>query len=385
MKIVLLANTDWYLYNFRLPLAEALRTEGHQVVLVSPNGRYAPKLVDRGFEWIEFSMTRRGGNPIGELKTVSRLADLYRSLSPDLVHHFTLKCALYGSVAARLAGVRGIVNAIAGLGYVFSDGGLKARLLKAAVRTFAVVALRGTRVIFQNSEDRDALARACGDRAVVIPGSGVDVERFKPGEGGGGRTVLLASRLLRPKGIGEYVAAATFVRHEMPDARFLLAGEPDEGNPTSISLEEIERWRADGNVEMLGHREDMVEVLNGVDLVVLPSTYGEGVPRILVEAAASGKPLVTTDRPGCRDIVKNGVNGFTIPAHDAGALARAVLRILDDRPLQCAMGRQSRALAVNGFSEKSVIAETIAVYSRAIGADAGSNVRELTTAGAHRR
>lgn len=368
MKIVLLANTDWYLYNFRLPLAEALRDHGHEVVLVSPPGRYSAALVERGFEWISFPMSRRGGNPADEARTVARLARLYREIRPDIVHHFTLKCALYGSVAARLAGVRGVVNAIAGLGYVFSDRSAKARVLKLAVRAAALVALRGTQVIFQNREDSRALASACGDRVTVVPGSGVDVAKFAPGAGGGGRTVLLASRLLRSKGIAEYVDAAAIVRREIPDARFLLAGEPDEGNPTSVTPEEVERIRRFGDVELLGHREDMSALLAGVDVVVLPTTYGEGVPRILVEAAASGKALVTTDRPGCRDIVRNGRNGFTVPVKDSGALARAIRMLMLDDELRESMSRESRALAVSSFSEPRVIAETMSVYARAVGA-----------------
>jgi len=375
MKILLFANTDWYLYNFRLSLAKALREQGHEVVLLSPYGKYTERLQRQGFRLISFPLQRRRLNPWAELKTIAALVQVYRREQPDIVHHFTMKCVLYGSIAARLASIGAVVNALAGLGLIFSDHCLRRRLLRWIISLLCRLALRRTQVIFQNPEDQGAFRKhkLVGDRAShLIRGSGVDTERFKPRQRARNtdkRYVLLASRLLWAKGVAEFVEAARLVRQQLPNATFLIAGESDAGNPDTIPANVIAGWKRDGNVVLLGHCDDMQELIEKVDLVALPTYYGEGVPRILVEAAACGKPLVATQMPGCTEIVHNNENGLLVPPRDSRALARAIVEILPDE-IRCArLGKHSRQLACDEFAEEIVISRTLDVYQLSVFAE----------------
>jgi glycosyltransferase involved in cell wall biosynthesis len=265
MKVALFANTDWYLYNFRLPLALRLKAQGYQVLLLSPPGDYGPRLRSQGLDWRPVPLRRRGLNPFSELAFVIGLARLLRAERPDLLHNFTFKSAIYGSLAGRLAGVRNRINAVTGLGYVFTSFDPKARLLRPLVRLMASVALRGrrARVILQNGDDaalfdRFGLARAAAVR--LIRGSGVDCSRFTPPEGqraDGPLRVLLAARLLKDKGVLEYVEAARRLRAQGRRISFLLAGEPDDGNPAALSAAEVRGFASEGTVEWLGHVDDM--------------------------------------------------------------------------------------------------------------------------------
>jgi glycosyltransferase involved in cell wall biosynthesis len=372
LKILLFANTDWYLYNFRLPLAEALRSQGHEVVLLSPCGKYSERLKEAGFRWIAFPLVRQRLNPFAELFTIFRLVLLYRRERPDVVHHFTVKCVMYGSIAARFARIKGVVNALAGLGHVFSDQGLQARLLRALIRRICRSFLFPTQVIFQNPDDYRAFLEhglVHWSASHLIRGSGVDIERFKPRANknlSDKRYVLLASRLLWAKGVAEYVEAARLVRDQIPEAVFLLAGETDPGNPACVPQEMIDEWKHSGDVEILGHCEDMKSLLEKADLVALPTYYGEGVPRILIEAAASGLPLVATNMPGCREIVQHKLNGILVPARDSRELARAIIEVLPDDLCRARMGKHSRRLACNEFSQEEVINKTFQVYQRSL-------------------
>lgn len=366
MKILLLANTGWYLHHFRLPLAMAARDLGHEVVLACPHDADVPRLEKAGFRWVEVTLSRRGMNPLAELFSLWRLKQLYRQEQPDLAHHFTVKCVLYGSIAARMAGVGRVVNAVTGLGYAFSGRGWQATLARWSVGLLYRLALPGSRVIFQNPDDLAAfVSRAFVQpgAGVLIRGSGVDVRCFHPCVGMSPQRperVLLASRLLWSKGIGEFVAAAGQVRQVLPRVEFWLAGVPDEGNPDSIPPETLVRW--EGSVRLLGHRSDMAALMREVDILVLPSRYGEGVPRCLIEGAASGLALIASDMPGCREIVRDGENGVLIPPGDGAALARALLALLRDPALRAAMGMRSREIACAQFSQEQVIVQTLREY-----------------------
>lgn len=370
MKILLFANTDWYLYNFRFALSKAILDQGHELVLLSPPGKYSERLKQAGFRWVPLPLERRRLNPFAELITILRLAQVYRRERPDLVHHFTVKCVLYGSIAARLARIKAVVNALAGLGHIFSDDGFRAKALRQIVKCVCKLTLRPSEVIFQNPDDHRTflkLGLVSENTSHLIRGSGVDVKRFKPRASkpvNSERYVLLASRLLWAKGVSEYVEAARIVRQWHPEAVFLLAGETDPGNPAAIPQGVIDEWR--GTVEVLGHCEDMCALIEKVDLVALPTYYGEGVPRILIEAAASGKPLVATDMPGCREIVQHGVNGALVPIRDSNQLARAIRDILLDDQRRDEMGRYSRHLACSEFSEDQVISKTFQVYQKSL-------------------
>lgn len=371
MKVIFFANTDWYLFNFRLALAKVLLRSGAEVVMVSPPGSYGRKLEAEGFRWIKVPMARRSLNPLREAWLLWRLIRVYQEERPDIVHHFTIKCVVYGGIAARLVGIHGIVGAVAGMGYIFSNDRLLSRILRPLIRVLMSAAQggRNCRLILQNCDDRDAFisektVAPCSLR--LIPGSGVDTTRFspvsRPKDSHRARKVLLAARLVWEKGIAEYVAAARQFKREGRNVEFLLAGEPDEGNPNSVQATLVDKWHAEQIIKPLGHVGDIAALLSEIDVMVLPSFYREGVPRSLIEAASCGLPLVTTDTPGCRDLVKDGVNGFLVPARNSDALVCALRRILDDPDLGERLGAEGRKIVLEKFDEKLVFSQTLNVY-----------------------
>ncbi len=370
MKVVLFANTDWYLYNFRRTLALALKKRGYEPVLISPPGPYGEKLRALGLHWEPLPMDRRSLNPLRELLLLRYLRQLFRHERPVLVHSFTIKCAVYGSLAARLARVPARVNAVAGMGYVFTSDAPKARALRPLVRVLLRWALggRGARLILQNPDDV-TLFEQTGlvdtKQVRLILGSGVDCTRFVPQGGAGNASavprVLVVARLLWDKGLAEFVEAARTLRAQGRTVTFLLAGTPDAGNPAAVPEETLRGWLREGVIEWLGHVDDMPALLASVDMVVLPS-YREGLPKSLIEAAACGLPLVTTDVPGCREVVIDGVDGLLVPVRDAVALAAAITRLLDDQTLAARLGVAARAKALSDFDERIVIERTLAVY-----------------------
>jgi glycosyltransferase involved in cell wall biosynthesis len=354
----------------------ALRDAGHDVLLLSPAGPYGELLGELGFRWLAAPMERRSLNPLRELALVLWLRQVVLREKVDLVHGFTIKCAVYGSIAARLARVPARVNAVAGMGYVFTSDEMKARVLRPVVSTLMRFALdgMGARLILQNPDDI-ALFKQSGlvadDRVRLIPGSGVDCQRFQPSPRAaveGPFRVVLPARLLWDKGLAEYVEdveAARMLRAEGRAIEFLLAGEPDPGNPAAAPEGTVRGWVAEGLVKWLGHVSDMPGLFRSVDAVVLPS-YREGLPKGLIEAAACALPLVTTDVPGCREVVTDGVDGLLVPVKDAGALARAIARLHDDPSLRARLGEAAREKALSQFDERSVIARTIGVYRELI-------------------
>lgn len=371
MKVLLFANTEWYLFNFRLSLARALRDDGHEVLLVSPPGPYGEKLRELGYRWEPAPMVRRSLNPLRELALVQWLRRLIRRERVDLVHGFTIKCAVYGSIAARLERTPARVNAVAGMGYVFTSSAPRALVLRPVIRSLLRYALggQGARLILQNPDDADMFTRV---RLVdpgnvrVIPGSGVDCSRFTPADDGrqaaqGRFRVVLPARLLWDKGLAEYVEAARLLRKRGTPVDFLLAGEPDPGNPAAVPEEVVRGWVRQELVQWLGHVSDMPGLLRGVDCVVLPS-YREGLPKGLIEAAACALPLVTTDVPGCREVVTDGVDGLLVPAKNAPALADAIARLQADAALCRALGAAARRKALAQFEERGVVERTLRVY-----------------------
>ena len=368
-RIILFANTEWYLWNFRRSLALALRDAGHDVLLISPDGPYGEKLLGLGLRWQPLPMDRRSLNPLREAWLLLQLVRLFRKERPALVHGFTIKCAVYGSLAARLARVPARVNAVAGMGYVFISDSPKARLLRPLVRTLLKLALggRNARLILQNPDDVALFERAGlvdASQVRLIPGSGVDCNRFHPGpdrETGGRLRVLLPARLLWDKGLAEYVQAARLLRGEGRPIDFLLAGDPDQGNPAAVPEADVREWVGQGLVQWLGHVDDMPALLRSVDIVALPS-YREGLPKGLIEAAASGCALVTTNVPGCREVVTHDVDGLLVPVRDGDALAKAIARLQDQPALRVRLASAGRHKALEQFDERIVIERTMDVY-----------------------
>lgn len=361
------ANTDWYLYNFRLALAIRIRELGHEVVLVSPPGDYGEKLRDMQFNWIPLKMDRRSVNPFQALFVIVRLTRLYKEIQPDICHHFTVKSVLYGGLASILSSTGARVHAIAGLGYIFGNQGLVARLLRPFVKLGLKAAFFNSNIIVQNPDDRDELVGSGlvdSGKVHLIRGSGVNTEKFAPmaaDSGDSGVRVLMATRLLWDKGVQEFIECAERLSGK-EGFTFEIAGEPDAGNPDSVPLEKIQQWHNDGAIKWLGHVDDMSSLLPLFDLVVLPSRYREGIPRILIEAAACGLPLITTDMPGCREIVHDGKNGILVEPGNVDALEQAVLRLGVNPKLRAEYGKFGRALVQEEFGEEAVIRRTVEVY-----------------------
>jgi glycosyltransferase involved in cell wall biosynthesis len=368
VKVILFANTDWYLYNFRRSLAMALCDAGHDLLLISPPGPYGEKIRALGLRWQPLPMNRRSLNPLREATLLWHLWRLCRRERPDLVHSFTIKCAVYGSLVARLARVPSRVNAVAGMGYVFTSNDAKARLLRPVVRALLRLALGGRNawLILQNPDDVALFQQArlvSSGRVRLIAGSGVDCARFHPSalaRDGETLRVLLPARLLWDKGVAEFAQAARLLRASGRSMAFLLAGDPDPGNPAAVPEATIREWAAEGTLEWLGHVDDMPALFRSVQVVALPS-YREGLPKGLIEAGASGCALVTTDVPGCREVVRDGEDGLLVPARDADALARAIARLHDESELRARLATAARARAL-AFDERLVIARTLDVY-----------------------
>lgn len=374
MKFVFFANTDWYLYNFRLSTALHLKAQGAEVVMLSPPGEFGDRFESHGVRWVSLDMDRASLNPAREALTVHRLVQVLRTERPDLLHNFTVKCAVYGAIAARAARVPAVVNAVAGMGYVFTSNHPKARALRPIVRTLmrGTLGSRRSRLILQNPDDADAFlaSRLVPSQHIrMIRSSGVDISRFRPPDAVADASprplrVLLAARLLWDKGIGEFVAAARSLQQQGRQVECLLAGMPDPGNPRSVARDDVERWQREGLVRWLGHVDDMPALLSSVDVMALPSYYREGVPKSLIEAAACGLALVTTDLPGCREVVSHhGVDGLHVTPRDPDSLAQALARLDDDRVLLRTLGDNARQKALLNFDERLVIAKTVEVYS----------------------
>ena len=364
MKVILFANTDWYLYNYRLPLAVALKNRGDEPVLLSPPGRYSQLLEKEGFRWVSFPLERKSLNPFVETLSIFRLVFFFRLEKPELVHLFTVKPVLYGSIAAKITGVPNTVNAITGLGYIFSEAG---SLLRRLVLWLYRFSLSKTKVIFQNTDDLKVFLEnriITAGQAYLIPGSGVDINIFIPTpEPDGKPIVMLAGRLLRSKGLPEFVEAARRIQANGMTARFVIVGEPYPDNPDSIRPEELSAWEKEGIIENWGWHDDMAQVISKTSLVCLPTTYKEGLPRLLLEAGACGRAVIATDIPGCRMVVRDGENGLIIPAHDISALVEALETLITNPEKRLWMGRRGREIVEQEFSVNQVISRTFDVYN----------------------
>ncbi len=362
-RLLYVVNDAGYFLSHRLALAEAARAAGWEVHVATAPSPAQERIVAAGFAAHSVPITRASLRPDQELKAVLALVRLYRRLRPDLVHLVALKAVVLGGIAARLAQVPATVATVAGLGHVFTAGSPLLRHLFRIVFPLAVPA--HARVIVQNSDDFARLAHnpSLRRRLVLIRGSGVDLMRFGPTpEPPGPAVVLMASRLLWTKGVGEYVEAARRLKAHDARTRFLLAGRSDAGNPAMVAPEKLSEWAQAGTVEWLGQRDDMPALMAASHVVCLPTYYGEGVPLVLIEAAAAARPIVATDAPGCREIVRDGENGLLVPGRDVEALTAALARLIENPALRRRLGAGGRAIAAAGFGVDAVVGQTLAVY-----------------------
>jgi glycosyltransferase involved in cell wall biosynthesis len=372
LKVLFFISEDWFFCSHFIERAVAARAAGYEVVVVTRERLHGHVIRDAGLRLIPIEFDRRSTHPWRELVKLRKLLAIYVQERPDIVHHIAAKPIFYGSVLCRLLGIRAVVNAPVGMGYVFSSSDIKARLLRPFIRLAYLLFLNppGSRVIFENGQDLDSFVKfgaAKAESAVLIRGAGINLSTFSPRKPPADPpVVMLIARMLRDKGVVEFVSAARMLHSNGVSARFVLVGDSDPGNPASISAETLASWHGRDGVECWGWRNDVEAVLRQAHIVCLPS-YREGLPKSLLEAAACGLPIVTTDTVGCRDVVNHEINGLLVPVKSIDALAGALLRLIRDPDLRQSMGIQGRQLAEREFSSERIIAETLAVYERVTG------------------
>ncbi len=371
-KLLFLVNVDWFFVSHRLPIALEALNQGYEVHVATGITDKFDILQSHGLIVHPLAIGRSSTGLVSELQTFKEILQVFRKVGPHIVHLVTIKPVLFGGIAARLAGVPGVVATISGLGYVFLARGWKAIVVRFLVSGLYRLALgkRNLKVICQNPDDRDTLVQAAGlslTKVVMIPGSGVDLTAYTATPlPQGVPVVVMAARLLRDKGVYEFVAAARLLRQRKVDAMFWLVGEPDPGNPASVKEEDLLAWRREGTVELMGYRHDIISLFAQSSFVVLPS-YREGLPKVLIEAAACGRAVVTTNVPGCRDAVEQDVTGILVPPRDAVALADGIKRLLEDPVLCGRMGQAGRKLAERKFAIEKVISAHMEMYHNLIG------------------
>lgn len=367
--IVFVVNDPAYFVSHRMCIGLRLLADAHTVHVMAP-GPCPETLVEYGFFYHEVSMTRKGKNPLSELSAIYELYSLFKALKPDVVHLVTIKPYLYGGIAARLAGVKAVVSAVAGLGILFSQNSFKIRVLRTMLYPLYRFAFGHPRqmVIFQNHDDKALLlrfARLRKEKAVVIRGAGVDLTAYPylP-EPQGEIVVSLASRLLKDKGVVEFVEASRILRQRAVAAVFWLIGTPDPGNANTVTQTQLDAWEKEGLVKCLGYRADIAELFAKSHIVTLPSCYGEGLPKVLIEAAACGRAIITTDHPGCRDAIEIDETGLLVPIKDSAALADAIELLVVNSEKRKQFGQAGRRLAETVFDVEKVIDEHIRIYDQ---------------------
>ncbi len=369
-KTVLISiNASWNIINFRKGLIRGLQDAGYRVVVAAPEDAYSRQISELGAEYIPLDMDKQGLSPPRDLLLLARYFILLRRVRPDIFLGYTAKPNVYGSLACRALAIP-VINNVAGLGTAFIAEGWLTRLV---TRMYRLAFGSSKTVFFQNPEDM----RLFLDKGIVrehqarlLPGSGIDLELFKPASASGmdGKfRFLLVARLLWDKGVREYVEAARTLRASHPDARFQILGFTDVENRTAVSRATVDEWGAEGVIEYLGPADDVRPFIAAADCVVLPS-YREGLPRVLLEAAAMGKPLIATDVPGCRDVVEHGKNGFLCAVRDGASLGAAMTKMIDLLPFERQqLGAFGRRKVEAGFDEKIVVDRYLSAIAEAIG------------------
>lgn len=366
-RILYVVNVDWFFVSHRLPLAISLLKTGAEVHIACKFTTYQDYFEELGIITHDLDLTRGGTGVLSEFKAFYSIYQTLKTIRPDLVHLVTIKPAIYGGIAARLLGVEKVVVSISGLGYVFIDQSAKVKFIRKLAVFFYRLGLsnKKVRVIFQNTTDRELFLENKiieKSQAILIRGSGVDLHEltFKA-ESDGVPVVMFLARLLKDKGILEFVESSRIVKSGGGVARFVLVGDLDSENPNSISLQELNIWVNSGLVEHWGYSNDISATIAKSNLMVLPS-YREGLPKSLLEAAACGRAVITSDVPGCRDAIVSGETGILVASKNAIALADAINQLLGDASLRRQYGTAGRELAENFFDIKDVVAKHLALY-----------------------
>jgi glycosyltransferase involved in cell wall biosynthesis len=383
-RLLFVVNVAWFFLSHRLAIARSARQVGVDVHLaadVEDESEFR-RVEQEGIRFHRIRLVRGGVQPLRELVTLGEIARVVRRVRPDIVHNVTPKPVIYGSIAARLAGTAGIVNAISGFGYAYGTGGGRRRPLARLADLAYATAFRGptVRIVVQNGDDFAEVRRIrpeASRRTILVPGSGVDLDEFAAGpEPDGVPVVVLSARMLRDKGVVEFAEAAALLRASRVAARFVLAGRLDPSNPTALSATELAALSERCGVEWIGETRDVPALLRSCHVVCLPTYYREGVPKALLEACAARRPIVTTDVAGCRDVVHDGVNGLLVPPRSPESLAVALRRLIEDADLRRRMGGAGLERARREFDVHAVVRRHLDVYreliaGRRAGAGAG--------------
>lgn len=368
------ANTSWFLYNFRLDIMLHMQRLGFKVLAIAPHDQYTKKIEKNSIKVIDIKIDRKGKNIINDLFFVIKLRKIYKTYNPMVIHHFTIKPSIYGTIAARLTKVPRIANSITGLGHVFIEKGLTQSLVKFLYK--AAFSSRKVRVIFENPDDMELFLSnniIQKKQAFLIFGNGVDSESFAienpeiktPTDFYKENKEIIFSlfaRMIWNKGIREFVDAARIVNEHKKNIKFYLFGSVDEGNPASVSRDWLTQVAKESFIFWFDQVEDVKPYMKFTDVVVLPSAYKEGVPQALIEAASMSKPIITTNVSGCREIVKNNKNGLIVPPNDSKSLAEAMIKLAEDKDLREMMGKFGRKLMLEKFDARIVIEKTKEVY-----------------------
>ena len=356
--ITIAANTSWFIYNFHLSLVKMLQEDGYRIVLISPHDDYVERLEASGITHYDIEINSKGTNPIEDMLLVGKFYRCYQRSNADLILNYTIKPNIYGTIAAKMLGIP-VISSITGMGTVFLNDKLSSKIGRMLYRLTMRIPKK---VFFLNHYDRDHFVEyklVKKQKTAVIPGSGIDPEIFKPMPSASGKAhsfcVLFIGRLLKDKGIVEFVEAARIIQRTKPDVEFCILGAFYPGNPSAISPEEMGEWEKEACIRYLGTNDDVPLVIAESDCIALPS-YREGISRVLLEAASMGKPIIASDVPGCREVIEDGVNGYLSEVKNAESLARQVEKVVDlSYGARQKMGQHGRQKIINEFDDKIVM------------------------------
>ena len=358
--VMIVVNTSWNIYNFRLNLMHSLREEGFRVIALAPKDEYSKKLEKEGFEWINLPFNNRSTNPINEMLQIKYFYKIYKNIMPDMILHYTIKPNIYGTLAAKILDIP-MINNVSGLGTIFLNNNISSKIAKQLYKfSFKYV----NKVFFQNDDDLNLFVK---NKLIVhkytdrIPGSGIDIDKFKVKEkkekNDDSVTFLFIARLIREKGIEEYIDAIKMMKYMSFDKpiKFQIIGDLYPSNPSAILKEELNSWLNDNLIEYLGYQDDVKFFIEKSSCIVLPS-YREGLSKSLLEAASMERPIITTNVSGCRDVVDDGINGYLCDVRDSHSLKEQLIKMInlsvDERE---EMGRRGREKVINEFSDEKVI------------------------------
>ncbi len=367
-KMLFLVNVDWFFISHRLPIALKAIESGYEVHIacdITAKGEYLKNL---GLKVHPLPFSRSGKNIFNEFKTLFAIYNVFRKVKPDLVHAVTIKPVLYGGIISRVCNIPAFVGAISGLGLVFVANDFKSKVTRVFVKALYKLSFRhkNMKAIFQNKVDKGTLIDIGiinNKNTLLIKGSGADLTEYTYSvEPNGVPTVIMAARLLKEKGVVEFISMARTLKAKGVAANFVLVGEPDYGNPNSFTVNDLELWKKENVIDLVGFSNEIPKLFSQAHVVVLPSYYGEGLPKVLIEAAACGRPIVTTNNAGCKEAVIDNDTGFIVPIKDVSALTAAVLKLVENKELRMKMGLAARVFAEQEFDVKNVVNKHIDLY-----------------------